>query len=170
MGVDMPDDASSTTRGRSAGRRTLAQQLDRLFRTVTTEGREFTYREVAAAVEAQTGVSISPSYIWALRTGEKDNPTKRHLEALAAFFRVPAAYFLDDATAEQVDAQLRVLAAMRDAGVQRLALRAQGLSPATLDAIAGMVERARELEGLANDKHDSPADPDSPTSGRPPAD
>jgi hypothetical protein len=67
---------------------------------------------------------------------------------------VPASYFLDDDTAAEIDAQLELLAAIRDAKVAELALRAQGLSSASLDTIADMIERVRQLEGLPNGSDD----------------
>lgn len=130
--------------------RTLAAKLDHLFQTVHPLDRgEYTYREVAAAVEQRGGPTISASYIHQLRTGVKDNPTKKHLEALASFFGVAPAYFFDDAAAEKIDAQLALLAAMRDADVRNVALRAAGLSAESLEVVRGMIERARQLEGLA---------------------
>lgn len=63
---------------------TLAERIDHLFRThLSPRGREYTYREVAAAMRHGTngrrGETISAAYLWALRTGAKDNPTMRHL-------------------------------------------------------------------------------------------
>ena len=126
----------------------LAERLDYLFRTVRGRGQaEYSYREEASGI-VETGVTISPSYIWQLRTGVKDNPTKRHIEALAAFFGVPPSYFFDDSENERVVAELAVLASLRDSGVTSLALRANGLSSASLRLIADLIERTRELEGL----------------------
>lgn len=131
------------------GRRTLAEKLDHLFRTVHSGSRgEFSFDEVARAVQARGGPTISATYLWQLRKGLRDNPTKKHLEALADFFGVPPAYFFDDAAAARIDAELDLLAAMRDASVKRIALRAAGLSPESLGAIAEMIERVRQLEGL----------------------
>ena len=41
--------------------------------------------------------------------------------------------------------------ALRDQGVRNLAVRAAGLSTGSLQAILGMVEQARRLEGLPDD-------------------
>src|SRR5258706_13749135 len=93
---------------------TLAAKLDRLFRTVRPQSQgEYTYEEVATAIR-ERGVMISHTYIWQLRKGARDNPTKRHLDALAEIFGVNAAYFLDDEAARRIDEQLELLAAMRD--------------------------------------------------------
>jgi len=131
------------------GDRTLAQKLDHLFSTVHPGARgEYSFEEVARALQARGGPTISATYLWQLRKGLRDNPTKRHLEALADFFGVPPAYFFDDAVTARIDAELGLLAALRDASVRQIALRAAGLSPESLGAIAEMVERVRQLEGL----------------------
>lgn len=130
--------------------RSLAEKLDRLFRTVRPAGRgEYSFEEVSSAIRDRGGPTISASYIWQLRRGLKDNPTKKHLEALADFFGVPPSYFFDDEAAAKVDAQLELLAAFRDTSVRRMALRAAGLSAESLGAVAETIERLRQLEGLA---------------------
>jgi transcriptional regulator with XRE-family HTH domain len=135
--------------GAPANPESFAHRLDRLFATVRPRGRgEYSYREVAAGVADLTGTVISPSYIWQLRTGVKDNPTKRHIEALAAFFGVPAAFFFDAAETERVESELATLAALRDSGVTAIALRANGLSAESLRLVADLIERTRSLEGL----------------------
>lgn len=135
--------------GESSRQRTMAEKLDHLFRTIRPRaGDEFTYEEVARALRERGGATISATYVWQLRKGLRDNPTKRHLEALSEFFGVPPAYFLDDEVATQVDAELGLLVALRDAGVRQLAMRATGLSPESLASITNMVERVRKLEGL----------------------
>src|SRR3989442_226310 len=73
--------------------------------------REYTYREVASAVSAENGTTLSPSYVWQLRTGVKDNPSMRHIEALARFFAVRPSYFFDDELADVPDSEVRLLAA-----------------------------------------------------------
>ena len=135
---------------RETGDLSLAQKLDRLFHTVLRDGRsEYSHEEVAAAIRA-TGVMISHTYIWQLRKGLRDNPTKRHLEALAQFFGVSPAYFLDDEAARAIDEQLSLLGALRNGGVRSVALRAVGLSQPSLRAIEAMIEQARRIEGLGD--------------------
>lgn len=149
--------------------RSLAEKLDQLFKVVHPRDRgEFTYREVAAEIQARGGPTISASYIHQLRTGAKDNPTKKHLEALAALFGVSPAYFFDDVEAEKIDAQLALLAALRDAGVRHVTLRAAGLSGETLKAIGGMIERSRQLEGLSRAEPEAAPDGDHPAGGEAP--
>ncbi|MEV6238569.1 XRE family transcriptional regulator [Lentzea sp. NPDC051838] len=126
---------------------TLADRLDRLFKAVRPGGqREYTYEEVAGQIREQ-GISISHTYVWQLRKGLRDNPTKRHLEGLAQFFGVPTSYFLDDDNSG-IDDQLELLVALRDSDVRSLALRANGLSQASIKAVLGMIQHARTIEGL----------------------
>jgi transcriptional regulator with XRE-family HTH domain len=128
---------------------TLAEKLDRLFSTLhAPDGGELTFEEVADGIRRRGGPTVSATYIWQLRKGLRDNPTKKHVEALAAFFGVPPAYFFDDEAAARIDAELRLLAALRDTRVRQLALRAVGLSAESLTTIAAMIERVRQLEGL----------------------
>lgn len=141
-------------------RRTLAEKLDHLFRTAHPPHRgEYSLHEAAEAILRRGGPTISANYLWLLRKGLRDNPTKKHLEALADLFGVSPLYFFDDEVAAQTDVQL--LVALRDARVRQLALRAASLSSETLQAIADMVERARLIEGVP----DSGAAP--PRRGRP---
>ncbi len=134
----------------AAGPRTLAEKLDHLFRTVHPPGRgEYSFQEVADAIRARGGPTISATYLWQLRRGVRDNPTKKHLEALADFFGVSPAYFFDDESAARIDTQLEMLAALRDANVRQIALRAVGLSPDSLNVVAEMIERVSQLEGLS---------------------
>ena len=129
-------------------RRSLADKLDHLFSVVHPAKGEYTYDQVSKAIEERGGPTISAAYIWQLRKGVRDNPTKRHLEALAEFFGVPPSYFFDEEAAHRVDAELELLAALRDHDVRQVALRASGLSSGSLAAIAAMIEQARQLEGL----------------------
>src|ERR671939_1124438 len=108
---------------------TLAEKLERLFKTVRPrDGGEFTFEEVAEGIRRRGGPTISATYVWQLRKGLRDNPTKKHLEALADFFGVSPAYFFDDEAAARIDAELELLAALREAPVRQVALRASGLS------------------------------------------
>ena len=137
-------------------RRSLAEKLDRLFRIVHPVRGEYSSEHVANAIREAGGPTISATYIWQLRKGVRDNPTKRHLEALAGFFGVAPSYFFDDEAAARIDAELDLLGALRDTSVRQVALRASGLSQESLVAISDMIERVRKLEGLPDDS----AEPD----------
>lgn len=136
----------------------LARKLNRLFATIHPAGRgEYSPEEVAKAISDAGDGSISPAYIYMLRKGQRDNPTKRHLELLAGFFSVSPTYFFDDEAARRIEEELDLLAAFRDGEIRRLAARASGLSPRSLGGILRMIDAAREIEGLA-DSHDDEAD------------
>lgn len=131
------------------GRRSLAEKVDHLFRSIHPVGRgPYSYKEVEAGIRGRGGPAMSSSYVWQLRTGKRDNPTMKHLEALADFFGVSPSYFFEEEASRRIQAELSMLATMRDAQVRSVALRASGLSPETLQAIQGFIERARDLEGL----------------------
>nr|WP_218566457.1 helix-turn-helix domain-containing protein [Vallicoccus soli] len=127
----------------------MAEKIDHLFATVRSpRGTEYTFEEVAGALRDAGGPTISATYVWQLRKGLRDNPTKRHLEALAGFFGVPPSYFFDDEAAERIEAELELLSALRDQSVRAVALRAVGLSPSSLETIQAVIDNARRLEGL----------------------
>lgn len=140
--------AEPARRGEDVGVESFSERLDYLFRTVRPRNREYTYEEIAARVRDRGGEEISGTYISMLRRGLRDNPTRRHIEGLAAAFGVPPNFFFDQTAAEEIAAKLELLASMRDAGVQRVALRASELSPEGLRAIQSMVEHVRRIEGL----------------------
>jgi transcriptional regulator with XRE-family HTH domain len=163
MGDDTPGRTPAAGRRRRR-RRTLAEKLDHLFRTVHPRHRgEFSLEEAAAEIGRRGGATISANYLWLLRKGRRDNPTKKHLEALADLFGISPLYFFDDEAAEQIDAELELLGALRDAGVRHLALRAAALTPQTVQALTEMVERARQIEGVP----DTPGVAPRPRRGRP---
>jgi transcriptional regulator with XRE-family HTH domain len=145
--------------------RSLADKIDRLFSVVRPAKGEYTHEQVAKAIEERGGPTISASYLWQLRKGLRDNPTKKHLEALASFFGVPPSYFFDEQESERIDAELDLLAALRDSSVRQVALRASGLSPQTLRAITDMIERARQIEGLEDGREATRVEVEDTTRG-----
>lgn len=148
--------------GAGESRHSLADKINRLFDVMHPRGRgrgPLSNEEVAAAISARGGPKISASYLWLLRSGKRDNPTAHHLEALATYFGVSPAYFFDDQVATLIAKELDLIAAMRDAGVKHLALRAADLSPEAIGAIQIMVEQARQIEGLKNGGHAETKEP-----------
>lgn len=112
------------TKAAAGSARSLADRLNWLFETVLRpDGRRHTNKEVAQFCRERTGESFSPEYVSQLRKGQRDNPTKRNLEALAAFFEVSPAYFFDDEESERIRAQMDLAAALRDDDVRAVALR-----------------------------------------------
>ncbi len=148
---------------------TFAARLEVLFERFPNPatGRRYTYPAVAAAIAARAaerdehdraGRSMSPTYIWQLTVGLRDNPTVKRVEALAEHFGVPPRYFVDDEEEIAVlDGELRMIAAMRLAGVSAVAHRARGLSPGALTSVMSMIDHVRRLEGLPDDGVDGSA-------------
>jgi transcriptional regulator with XRE-family HTH domain len=128
----------------------LADRLDHLFRTVHPKDRgPYTPAEVAEAINKAAGEKvISSTYVWQLRTGRRDNPTQKHLSALAAFFGVSPMYFFDDTEADRDAIPPELIAALKDGELREMALRAAGLSSRSLQAIRNMIESARAVEGM----------------------
>lgn len=126
----------------------LADALNHLFRTVprSSGGALWTNHDAAAAM-TEAGVPTSAAYLSQLRTGKRDNLSARHLSALARLFAVPMDYFFDPAVADKINTDLELLTAVRDAGVQAIALRARGLSPESLSGVVDLIEHIRRLEG-----------------------
>ncbi|MGX1759501.1 hypothetical protein ACWIG5_21740 [Streptomyces lydicus] len=107
------------------------------------------YSKLAKEIREATGGAISGTYLWELATGKKRNVTLDQLDVLAEYFGVPLEYFFNDDVAERVSAQLKLAVALRDTKVRNLALRADGLSAESLDALLTMVNQARRLQNLA---------------------
>lgn len=127
----------------------LSIKLNKLFDTMRKPSEPPLSNAAAAeAITRKTGVSISSAYLWQLRTGVKTNPTVTHLRAIAQFFGVAPSYLVDPGIDPDIDAQLNLLQAMRDAGVRDLAMRASGLTPQALNSLRAMVDHARQLEQL----------------------
>lgn len=125
----------------------LAAQLNKLFATVPRpDGATLWTNESAATALTAAGVTTSAAYLSQLRTGKRDNPSARHLAAIARLFQMPMEYFFDEDLAARIDADMQTLVALRTAGVENIALRAQGLSPASLSGVADMIEHIRRLE------------------------
>lgn len=139
---------SEVATSKGASSTSIAQLLDHLFKTVHPPGRgEYTLQEVVA-LAADAGYKFSATTVWELRKGRKDNPTAQVLNGLAAVFGVPPGYFLDPEVSERVNAELDLVVAMRDAGVQGIALRSHGLSPEGLRTVQEMIDHVRKLERL----------------------
>lgn len=126
----------------------LAAKLEALFRS---RDRPYTNQEVSDGIREQSGAggtTVSASLLQQLRSGAKTNPTVNTVEAIAAFFGVPASHFLSNALEGVLPEERALLETMRDADVRALALRANGLSPDSLRMVIGVIEQARRLEQL----------------------
>ena len=141
-------DADTAPRQNPQGaKRTLAEKLNHLFATIhPSSGREFMLDEVADAINQHGEVKLTAMYVSQLRRGQRANPSKNVLEALARFFGVSPAYFFDDELAGKIEAELELVVAMRRASVQQIAMRAADLSEESLRNLAVLIEHWRELE------------------------
>ena len=128
--------------------KTFAARLNRLFDTVYPPGRgPHTSAEVVAALRSE-GVTMSAPYLSQLRSGNRTNPSAATMAALANFFRISPAYFVDDDYYHRLDEELSLLSSMRDEGVRRIAARTVGLSRQAQDDLAARVEELRRSEHL----------------------
>jgi transcriptional regulator with XRE-family HTH domain len=114
---------------------------------------------IAKEIRERTGLRISTGTLHKLRTGQSEVPTGPRLEALAAFFGRPMAFFLDR---EASNADMDLAVALREKGVRAIALRSADLSEKSRKAILDMIDRVREIE-----RADSPIGEhlDSPSDG-----
>jgi transcriptional regulator with XRE-family HTH domain len=144
--------------------RSLADKLNELFANVRPDvGHEYSNEQAAAAIRG-TGVTISQSYIWQLRKGIKANPTLKHLEALAGFFGVPTAYFLDTETSNRVAEQLNLLAETQarladsspESDVRLMAMRAGQLSAERRKQVMDLLDVVYRLEQAEAEQQDTP--------------
>lgn len=152
---DVPGQRASD--GVSAARSAFVERLRYLLEH--HPGGPHTPAEVAA------GTGLSQSGIYALLS-PRANPTVETMATLASFFGVPLGYFVDEQIAERTRAELGLLSRLKDAGAQKVALRATSPGamesaslPELLDLIGAAVEQARRLK-----ETDGPSRPDeSPT-------
>lgn len=127
----------------------LADRLNHLFLTIPRPNSQGLWTNEQAAAELRLhGAGMSDGYISQLRNGKKNNPSARNLASIAELFGVPVDYFFSADVAAKIDADLRLLVAVRDGGVQDLALRAHGLSQESIAGLAGIIEQVRRLEHL----------------------
>lgn len=166
VGVTVPDG--------NAAPRSFVEKLNHLFNAVRDpRGEPYSPEYVSAWLRTNDGPTMSTSYLYMLRKGERDNPTKSHIEALAQFFQVPPAYFFDDELTDRVNAQLDLLAAIRGRGVRDIAMRSAALHD---DARQIVTDLLNSLEGFrtrppGSTRPDrSPRDPDAGERDRPPSD
>ncbi len=99
--------------------------------------------------EIAEGTGLSGTYIGNLRKGTQ-KPSLENAVKIARFFGVPLDYFSDSATALAVERDLRRIEALRDARVERIAMRAAGLPPEMQDAALTVVEQLRRAVGLSD--------------------
>ncbi|PQM49158.1 Nucleoid-associated protein EspR [Mycobacterium talmoniae] len=113
----------------------LALKINRLFGVMHKHGEPPLTTEAAAElISAQTGVRLSAADLARLRSGEAMDAAVAELRAIATFFGVPASFLTTSGTDPDLDAQLNLLRAMRDAGVQNVHM-CRGPAPVGPDAL-----------------------------------
>lgn len=129
---------------------TFAERLDHLVRTMHPAGRgPFTNAELADKL-GERGYAVAPSYLSQIRRGVRGSSGVGGglLIALADLFGVDPRYFYDADVAEETNKELELLAALRDTGVQRIAMRSMELSPEGLDAVESLIEHLQKVDGM----------------------
>ena len=127
----------------------LAEKLNHLFASVPAPTRSGLYsNDSAAHALEERGVTVSGVHISHLRSGRRNNPSARLLAALAELFGVPIGYFFDTTMEDRINNELDALTALKDSRAKSLMLRAQGVSPESMEHLEGILERIRQIEGL----------------------
>jgi transcriptional regulator with XRE-family HTH domain len=135
----------------------LADLLNALFEHVRRpDGQPYTNAEVAGILqERNPSLRVGSGYLGHLRTGRRTRPSVDVVSALASFFDVDPAAFIDPDKGRRVREELEGARQMSEAGVLGVAMRAASrLSP---DKLA---ELQRFVGELAASQQQPPADRD----------
>lgn len=155
---------------------TFADRLNHVIELVHPAGRgPYNDREISEMMTAR-GTPMSAAYVWAVRQGTKPNPGVLLVEALAAVLGVPASYLVSGERRTQVEQELDLLAAIRDADVREIAARSLEMETedrhALLRLIRGLPRRRAGRAGHGVGKDAEPGesashagDPDRPRGG-----
>ena len=134
----------------------LADKLNHLFATVPAPTRSGLYsNDSAARALEERGVTVSGVHFSHLRSGRRVYPSARLLAALAELFGVPIGYFFDTTLEDRINSELDALSALKDGRAKSLMLRAQGVSPESMEHLEAILERIRKIEGLDSNGKDT---------------
>jgi transcriptional regulator with XRE-family HTH domain len=130
----------------------FAHKLDELFNRIRKpDGNTFSYGDVAKGIQDQkAGVSsITPGYIWKLRTGMIKNPGYQVIKAIANFFDVPVSYFFDEneGKEEKLDEIDLARQLRRSPQAQQIALRASDLAENEQEAVLAKIGAIQQAKG-----------------------
>ncbi|WP_030458966.1 helix-turn-helix transcriptional regulator [Kitasatospora sp. NRRL B-11411] len=98
--------------------------------------------------EISAGTGISESTLKGMKGGGNDNPKINTLVAVAKFFDVPPDIWVTDKPLAEVLIDRDLHNAMRDAGIESIALRSRDLTPENRKLVADMITVARKSQGL----------------------
>jgi transcriptional regulator with XRE-family HTH domain len=113
------------------------------------DGKVYTLEEIAEGVRTYTGDTCSKQYIGDLLSGKYTAPTKPKIEGIAHVFGLPPSYFFNDALSEQMQEDLKLGAALREAGIRRLAARMLEVEPAGRETLREMLNEIHHRETVA---------------------
>ncbi|MEU6233058.1 helix-turn-helix transcriptional regulator [Kitasatospora sp. NPDC047058] len=98
--------------------------------------------------EVAKGTGVSESTLKQMKSGSNDNPKINTLVVVAKFFDVPPDIWVTDKPLDEVLVDRDLHNAMRDAGIESIALRSKDLTPENRRLVADMITVARKSQGL----------------------
>jgi transcriptional regulator with XRE-family HTH domain len=134
---------------------TFAERLTTARETIRRQdGKTYTLEEIAEGVRAYTGDTCSKQYIGDLLSGKYTAPTKPKIEGIAHVFGLPPSYFFNDALSEQIQEDLKLGAALREAGIRGLAARMLEVDPNSRDTLKKILNEIQHREAGARSDDD----------------
>ncbi|WP_404868449.1 helix-turn-helix domain-containing protein [Kitasatospora griseola] len=106
--------------------------------------------------EIAAGTGVSESTLKGMKAGGNDNPKINTLIAVAKFFDVPPDVWVTDKPLAEVLVDRDLHNAMRDAGIEAIALRSKDLNATNRKLVADMITVARKSQGLEPEEPSSP--------------
>jgi transcriptional regulator with XRE-family HTH domain len=113
------------------------------------DGKMYTLEEIAEGVRSYTGDTCSKQYIGDLLSGKYTAPTQPKIEGIAHFFGLPPSYFFNDPLSVQMEEDLKLGAALREAGVHGIAARMLEVDPAKRNALMEILNEIQNREHVA---------------------
>ncbi|NAE18028.1 helix-turn-helix domain-containing protein [Enterococcus hirae] len=121
---------------------TLASRLERAYTTTHSPSRgPWTDPEVSQRLK-ELGVLASPSHLWSLRKGRRENPSFALVDALAKVFDLPLSYFTESDDA-QADHALAMAQAMATPEVRELVSEVSSLPGPVVSALTTLLREVR---------------------------
>ena len=124
----------------------LAEQVDVLFKQGRERGLSITYRGVADAI------GETANNIFRIHHGHNLNPGLRTLVALADYFETDLGYF---SCKTKSDCLHYLHHTLPHKTLDKLTMRAEGISPAGIKKILQVVDLVRQVEGVDKDSKGS---------------
>ncbi len=118
----------------------LADRLSTLIKLAEPHGVSDPSDEQLARWMTHDGHPVDPEVIALARAGGAEVPAEA-LQAFAGYFDVPTAFLSDPEVARAMAPQFRVMRALRETDVRRIAMRASHLDPSDRERVADLVRR-----------------------------